>query len=372
VHCAIPEVLIGGKAEQTTYIGKNLFNKDNETAILMCQNSSGIIATSKITTAICIPCDPNTTYSAQKILSSRFAVYATTEYPVIGIPISLIGSTGGTTITFTTPDNAAYILIFVHNANYDTDITVQSVLESIQIELGPVVTSYEPYTGGVSAPSPLYPIEPVFSDQTKILSRGRNMFDFVNLAGGEGYTNTLNGVTVTIENGYAVFKGEHTNDGWSNVLNIQGLQKDKYILPAGTYSAPHNNGTNNSTRISLTIMLNKRGSYDGLGNRFKTFTLDEYAWVYGFYVAFYGPQTVDYRLPLVLVEGSETPTEYIPYFDGGEVEVPKLLSFPNKPEKDLFNPQTGELIQNLIEITLTGEETFLRNADYEDYHSFYL
>jgi hypothetical protein len=56
-------------------------------------------------------------------------------------------------------------------------VPVYTTIKNIQIEEGYPSTNYEPYTGGIPAPNPLYPIEPVFSNQTKILSCGKNLLD---------------------------------------------------------------------------------------------------------------------------------------------------------------------------------------------------
>jgi len=201
-------------------------------------------------------------------------------------------------------------------------------------------------------PTPENPIEPVFSNQTKILSRGRNMFDFVNLAGGEGYTNTVNGVTCTIENGYVVCKGEHTGDSWSNVFTIT-FPYNKITLPAGTYSLPtyHVPGLIDS----LVLWLVERDSTNTRGCR-GTFTLEHDARLVSANVGVYGPQTVDLRLPLILVQGTEIPTEYIPYFDGGEAVTPELLAIPGTDYRDEWDAQTGRGVKRVKKLIFDGNE----------------
>lgn len=352
VHCVMPEVLIGGKAEQTTYTGKNLFNKDDETAIVMCQILSEAIATSTITTAIRIPCDPNTTYSAQKIQSTRFTVYTTTEYPTIGIAVSLVASTTNTTMTFTTPDNAAYILILVHHANYDTDITVQSVLESIQIELGSVVTSYEPYTGCIPAPNPLYPIEPVFSNQTKILSRGKNLLNLADIVvNGDNY-------------GSVEIRGDNVILSPPDSGKMYGIinRSVNFLNPGETYTfcvnvAQGTLGTSWGWRFKYVD-----GSYSDTFNR-EVFTLTPTQRVSAvmFYVDF---GTQQYDTPFILsnlqiVAGAytdETMPPYIPYFDGGEAVAPELLAIPGTEYRDEWDAQTGRGLRKIYKLVLDGDE----------------
>ena len=141
-----------------------------------------------------------------------------------------------------------------------------------------------------------------YGKTTQVSIPGRNKVDLLSIIG-EDYTNTLNGVTVKIENGYAVFSGTHTNTGWSNVLTTAGSYD--HILPAGTY-----------TTKNINLQLRSVADKTSLGNFTNTFTIEEDVYVYGFYCAFRGEQTISLSVPLVVAEGTTALTEYEPYVGG--------------------------------------------------------
>ena len=140
-----------------------------------------------------------------------------------------------------------------------------------------------------------------YGKTTQVSIPGRNKVDLLSIIG-EDYTNTLNGVTVKIEDGYAVFSGTHTNTGWSNVLYSTGGAE--YVLPAGTYTS------------KITLTLKSVNSNASLGNKSNTFTIEEDAWVSSLYYAFRGEQTISLSVPLVVAEGTTALTEYEPYVGG--------------------------------------------------------
>ena len=125
--------------------GKNLFDKDNAHIV------NGYLAGDTITAhdncrIIYIPCLPDTTYTVSKIKSSRFAVAFAEETPTIGPTIhDIIRSDKSTSITATSGANGNYIVVWLFHGNYDTTITVDEILSSLQIQLGTTATEYEPY-----------------------------------------------------------------------------------------------------------------------------------------------------------------------------------------------------------------------------------
>lgn len=118
----------------------------------------------------------------------------------------------------------------------------------------------------------------------------------------EGWTNTQNGLTATYSNGYMHITGTHTNTGWTNIVYISAWSSNRKSLGAGTYT--------NARGITLTC-----ADYDGTGykNASGTYTLQTGASVSGFYIAYYGEQTVDDTIPLMVVKGSTRPTTFSPY-----------------------------------------------------------
>ncbi len=387
VHCEIPEVVISGKAEQTWYEGRNLFNLEkrmerplvnsgvsNDSIRDFDENSYFIGITcnnyyvpSNITNleinysplsvafntassgyglGLPFKLTPGESYYIK--LEGQNVIPAVSFYTEEGRFLNMDQNGNG---IFVVPEEAFWTLVVVRNANEIGEVYAYN----IQIEKGIVATSYEPYVGGIPAPNLWYPIEPVFSSNTKIKSRSKNVLDFMSVLG-EGYTNTLDGVTVTIENGWAIFKGEHAIEKWSNVLNfyITPDLRPKFILPAGTYTTPKNIVPN---ATGLTLQLYDMATNTSLGNKSGTFTLEGDAYLTGFYAAFQTVMPVDCKVPLTVFRGDVAPMEYIPYFDGGEADVPELLSALHEYQ-DLWNPQTG-IKEKVIEVlSFSGEENW--------------
>ena len=93
------------------------------------------------------------------------------------------------------------------------------------------------------------------------------------------------------------------------------------MLQPGTYSSPP----------LLTFRFYKLGGWEPFGARSGTFTITEPLWIASIYIAFYGPQSVNERVALMLVHGDEIPTVYEPYGLNGRADWPDGLksSFPS-------------------------------------------
>ena len=165
------ESTLKGNTEQTTYTGKNLFNKSNVNVLDAYFNTgtTNTITSSNSAKTIYIQCKPSTTYTISKITSARFYVGYTETTPAIGVEVfGRDGSNDLTTpITITTGNNATYLVAFVYITSVDT-LTPQQIYDTIQIEESATATTYEPYVGGVPSPNPLYPqkVKVVTGDNT--------------------------------------------------------------------------------------------------------------------------------------------------------------------------------------------------------------
>lgn len=129
--------------------GKNLFDKDNPNML----NAFFTVSTTNVLTrhndarTIYISCKPNTTYTISKIPSTRFYVGYVKETPTISTTVfGRIGSNTTTTpLTITTGDDALYLVAFIYYSRTDT-LTLQEILDSIQIEEGSEATDYVPFS----------------------------------------------------------------------------------------------------------------------------------------------------------------------------------------------------------------------------------
>ena len=126
---------------------ENLFDKNTANILnAYLNNNTNKIYSSNSTRTTYISCKPNTTYTISKILSSRFVVAYTTDIPVNGSDIrGAIDKSNYTNITITTDSNANYLCIYFYHSSYDTTITVDDILSTIQIEEGTIIHQYVPY-----------------------------------------------------------------------------------------------------------------------------------------------------------------------------------------------------------------------------------
>ena len=125
-------------------VGKNLFDKNNANILNAYINgSTGIITADNNSRSIYISCKPNTTYTIQKILTTRFRVGYSNNTPIVGATLNgVVSNYDGTSITITTGNDTKYLVAWV--CNIDT-ATLQEVLDSIQIEENSSTTTYEAY-----------------------------------------------------------------------------------------------------------------------------------------------------------------------------------------------------------------------------------
>ena len=126
-------------------VSKNLFNKDNANIISCYLDNSGKLQYADIAKSIYIPCLPNTTYTISKVASERFRVATTSVIPDTNVNDSdYLYNDSGTSITITTNHSARYLVAWVYRSTSDT-LTLQQILNTLQIEEGSTATTYEPY-----------------------------------------------------------------------------------------------------------------------------------------------------------------------------------------------------------------------------------
>ena len=140
--------LLPFKGESLKTTGKNLFDKSNAS---MQSNGyidyvNGVYGTSDNTISVVVPCLPNTVYTISKISSARFRVGYSEVYPASLTPIygAVVGETG-TNLSITTGNGAKYLVATVYSSSIDT-VSSQTIIDSVQVELGSSASSYEPYT----------------------------------------------------------------------------------------------------------------------------------------------------------------------------------------------------------------------------------
>ena len=190
-HCIIPEVKIGGKAEQTTYTGKNLFDMSQIVTTptktdmpyisevgddyVVITSPEGTPSNSNGYTNTLIPLK---TLAPQLEIGKTYVVSGDTESKSKAIYFQI----AKTSVKFGSAFQATQEILDGKLVLYGYSIAAGQSrgdcrVSRIQIEEGTDATDYEPYTGGVPAPNPNYPIEPVFSSGTKVRATNDAGFD---------------------------------------------------------------------------------------------------------------------------------------------------------------------------------------------------
>ena len=209
--------------------GKNLFDKNNAKIV------AGTIGSTSISIGgynkyLYIPCDPSTTYTVQKRNDgdqNRFCVAASVDEPTSAVTVNnSTQNNDARSITITTSSTSRYLLVMYYRA-YETTLTEQQLLNSIQIEKGSMATTYQAFQG-----------------QSYEINLGKNLANMSSSSGGSTMTYSLSG-SVAILNGSAAS---------GNVRNTAGIG---IYLGAGTYtfSAKKLGGSadSNNTRLIFRI-----------------------------------------------------------------------------------------------------------------------
>ena len=142
-----------------TQTGKNLFDKsDYQIVNGYIDTSSFNIGNTKAKT-VYIPIKGGLTYTISKIQTARFSI-ATSQYiPSSGeIFSSRVSNNTATNLTITSAIDDSYLWIWLYLEDTDT-VSFQSVIDSLQMEVGSTATTYEPYTATtktVSLPQTVY------------------------------------------------------------------------------------------------------------------------------------------------------------------------------------------------------------------------
>lgn len=135
---------LGGITETT----RNIFDKSDSSNIIneLYPDGNGHITSNVNTKSVLCKCDANTTYTITKKVTSVFRVADYASLPeILSNSISTpISSNGATSITFTTGNNASYLVVYLFDSISDTDF--DSVLASVQIEEGTEATTYINHT----------------------------------------------------------------------------------------------------------------------------------------------------------------------------------------------------------------------------------
>lgn len=197
--------------------------------------------------SLIIPCEPNTTYTVQKIISNRYLIWTTTTIPATSNSWNnqFSGDATQTTLTFTTGNSDNYLLFML---SYDsTTPSTQDIINSIMLNYGTTPLPYQPYYGWLHSLRKLTTAteaveNPLYSDGTAITS----------------YTikgNTVQSGTPTPSNPVDVVGvGERTE----NLFDVENAtETDKYVKNDGTIET----GANGDKFLLQTIQCQPDTQY---------------------------------------------------------------------------------------------------------------
>lgn len=189
-----------GNTTQTTYSGKNLFNKSvsqsSANGTTATELDTGIRATTTSTgankyVAFNLP-NPSSLLGKSLTISATISASGTNNglirfYWLNGNTLtnlieSTITATGSQTFSIPNAfptDNDGIAIVFSSNASSATSVVGNYIdYTDVQLEESATATTYEPYVGGVPSPNPDYPqkVKVVTGDNTVKIS-GKNLFD---------------------------------------------------------------------------------------------------------------------------------------------------------------------------------------------------
>lgn len=126
--------------------GKNKFDVDNPSIV------AGYIGTSSFSTGndraktVYIPISPNTTYTVSKLAGQRFCIATAPTAPADNAPFSVRNANNtASSLTITSGANDAFLWAWVYLQDTDT-VSLDTMLASLQIELGSTATAWTPYS----------------------------------------------------------------------------------------------------------------------------------------------------------------------------------------------------------------------------------
>lgn len=80
------------------------------------------------------------------VKSARFTVAYSAESPTSSMSLLRYNTNhNATKISNTSPADAKYLIVFLYHKTYDTEYTIEEILDTLQIEEGSTATAYEPF-----------------------------------------------------------------------------------------------------------------------------------------------------------------------------------------------------------------------------------
>ena len=227
----LTEFDIYGWSKQETTTGKNLINADEyysqfkqsdetykskSTILNDIRISLSEFVGKEITLSVKLTVGANT--------SAVYLMYVDSEQKKINGSIIKSGLTGKSILTVTPVSNTDYFVITYGVGNDDVTFS------ELQLELGSVATSYEPYTGGQPSPNPDYPQEiesaGVESAGIAVTVHGKNLLNFEEFLKARGVIYTKESESYQITNIMNAYRKPYKFSGEDIEITISGIVDD--------------------------------------------------------------------------------------------------------------------------------------------------
>lgn len=401
VKCYLPELKVAGNTFQQTYTGKNLaYASDSNrraaqyTKTEYINKNNFIISTTNKTSTHSkgavydIPIKPNTTYTIS-LSVKRLGVFSGTTQIQTQLDETYVS---GTSVTVET-ENANYLktvnsgsatkisvnFIVIANDAVGEENNPELVIENFMIVEGSTKIEYEPYVGGIPAPSPDYPQDIINAGDNKIeiAVRGNNLFDVNNIKLMALNQATLDSYSPKVEDGVFYSGGivGKSSGAVAYIPNPYTSTGTKYL----TFTAEWDD-TETKCYVGLSRINNVGEDGIGTSSLAKQLQLTTNGGTYTIsagvpkshfpYIGLVAYSTTKYGLRLTNIQISTEDIPYEPYIEPQTITIPLSVEVEGKTV-DLRFAKVGDIADRLIVdglnkkviyqqkthiLTLTGEE----------------
>lgn len=233
-------------------IGKNLFDKDNAQELkfgigTVSSSGTGIlvaIPSNEKRFLLAIPCKPNTTYTISKDVSNYCACGFTDVFPANNVPYYNMNSNRNTyNATVTSSATSKFLIIYPGlNAQYESGITYEMIVNALMVEEGATVSPYEPYRS--NSVSLLFDPESVGSVANEFIVNEDGSGKIVQRVHSKEFNGTENWTTRTTSSGWKLFELENAMPNSS-----MAHDSNSALVMSNQYSAKVTLDMNNTIRV---------------------------------------------------------------------------------------------------------------------------
>ena len=230
---------LGGKTEQVTTTGKNLFDSN---IAKNKENYKEVTIAGSVIYAIELSLKPNTKYAFQCVIKS-----VPTTMNVGNSTIRYVVSDGHKRVITTNEDGKLYIGF---SGNPDGEIHKIGVsIVDIQVEESTTVTPYEPYTGGKPSPSTEYPQEIKSVGQwneekqkyeVDVKVTGKNLLNEEHFFDMKNWKNNQYNMRLQPNTQYVFSRRDNVGYGSNIFLSIKNTKDDRFSQIINSNSQPTN------------------------------------------------------------------------------------------------------------------------------------